>query len=1255
VTDRQIHPGKPFPRGASYDGSGVNFAVYSGVATRVEVCLFDAAEPTREIDRFDLPETTDFVWHGYVPGLEPGVLYGLRVHGPYAPTQGHRCNPNKLLVDPYAKAIHGDVDWQGPVLGYQVSHPEKDLSFDEQDSAPSVPKSVVVNEFFDWTGDLPPDTPWRRTVIYELHVKGFTKLHPEIPEELRGTYTALAHPVALRHLQNLGVTAVELMPVHEFPDDGFLEDRFLRNYWGYNTLGFFAPKQRYASRVNPGAQVNEFKAMVKALHAAGIEVILDVVYNHTCEGNHLGPTLSLRGIDNATYYWLMPDARHNLDFTGTGNSIDASNTEAARLIVDSLRYWVMQMHVDGFRFDLATTLGRTGQGEFDRHSALFQIIGQDPVLSRTKLIAEPWDLGLGGYQVGNFPPPWREWNGPYRDALRRYWKGDHNLASELGYRLSGSADLYQGERSQTHAINFITAHDGFTLHDLVSYNTKHNEANGEDNRDGADDNYSWNHGVEGETEDEGIIALRERQKRNLLSSLFFSQGVPMLLAGDEMGRTQGGNNNAYCQDNEISWVDWRLDDRKKVLLEFTRRLIALRQDLPVLQRHRFCAGDFVWDSRSRDLIWLRPDGSEMGARDWQRPWLAALAFEMGGDAIPMLDERGARMVGDGLLVLMNASTEAIRFKLPPGADWLLQCDTNDPTREPGARCANDYVVASRSMVVLRQPLAAEAERSMPTSERRAIAAGARGTLDRAVASGKRRAGVLLPLFSLRSKGNWGIGDINDLARFAAWAQRAGFSALQLLPINAVSGFDASPYAAISAYAIDPVYLSLDDCEDFLAAGGRNALSEEARKELDSLATSPRVQWTRVRAIKREANILAFDRFMHDEWSSRSARARELMNFMKEHRAWLDHYALFSTLHDEQHKSWLDWPLGLRERTPDAIAEVRRRHEEPLLRKAWEQWQLDRQWRVARHKASEVGVELMGDLPFTVAMDSADVWANRSIFRTDLRVGAPPDELSPTGQDWGMPVYDWVALQRSDFAWLRARAARAGELFSLYRVDHVIGFYRTFFRSSDGHTTGFTPRDEGAQVRLGESILRLLRRFGEVVAEDLGSAPEFLRPSLEKLGIPGYRVLRWEKDGDQYRDPASWPLLSVATNGTHDTETTAEWYDQLSVERRTELLRLPGLSDLDPQLGFDDRVRDVLLRTIYSAPSTLSVIPFQDAMGSRERINVPGTLDEDNWSYRMAMDIETLLLDTAATERLASLAVETDRAPRDGAALVMPRE
>jgi isoamylase len=1236
---REIRPGRPFPRGATFDGVGVNFAVYSRAATRVEVSLFAAGDPEREIARFDLPETTDFVWHGYVPGLEAGALYGFRVHGPYEPTLGHRCNPNKLLVDPYAKAVHGPVDWKAPVFGYKLSDADADLSFDDRDSSAGVPKSVVVSDTFDWGRDRAPETPWRRTVIYELHVKGFTKLHPEIPEELRGTYAGLGHPAAVAHLKNLGITAVELLPVHAAVDDGFLEDKMLKNYWGYNTLAFFAPAQRYASRQTPGAQVNEFKSMVKALHAEGIEVILDVVYNHTCEGNHLGPTLSLRGIDNATYYWLMPESRYYLDFTGVGNSLNASNPEAARLIVDSLRYWVSEMHVDGFRFDLAATLGRVGRGEFDRHAPIFQIIAQDPVLSGVKLIAEPWDVGMNGYQVGNFAAPWREWNGRYRDAMRRYWKGDENLASDIGYRLSGSADLFQGERRQPQAsVNFITSHDGFTLHDLVTYAAKHNEDNGDENRDGADDNHSSNYGVEGETDDPGILAIRERQKRNILSSLFMSQGVPMLLAGDEMGRTQRGNNNAYCQDNELSWVDWKMDDRRRRLLAFTRHLIALRHELPVLQRRRFFVGDYIWDSRSKDLTWLRPDGEELDAHDWQRPWLSTLGFMMGGDAIPVLDEMGQRLVGDGLLVLMNAHRDPTHFKLPAGAggtDWVLELDTNDDEKT-GTSCAGQYHVAGCSTVVLRQPLPDRAQLPAGRPDH------AEGPARRAAVR-PRRAGVLLPLFSIRRQDDWGVGGIADIPRFARWAARGGFSVLQLLPVNAVGDADASPYAAVSAFAIDPVYLSLDEAEDFQAAGGRGALSPALQKELAVLSTTPGVAWARVRAVKREASRIAFRRFLRDEWSGHTARARQLGTFMKENRAWLDDYSLFATLSDRFQKSWSEWPLGLRERTPDAIAHARREDEEQLLEKAWQQWQLDVQWRKARREASEIGVELMGDLPFTVSMNSADVWANRAIFRTDLRVGTPPDESSATGQDWGLPVYDWVAMERSDYSWMRARATRAGELFSLYRVDHAIGFYRTFFRSSDGHTSGFSPPEEGAQVRLGERVLRLMQRFGEVVAEDLGAVPPFLRPSLDRAGVPGYRVLRWEKDGERYGDPASWPVVSVATNATHDTEGSAEWYDGLSPEQRWHVLSVVGLKDVDASAPYGDRVRDALLKTIYAAPSTLAIVLFQDALGSRERINVPGTVADSNWSYRMAMDLETLEKDAATAERLDAIAVATDRA------------
>ena len=702
----EVWPGKPYPRGATYDGTGVNFAVYSQVATRVEVCLFDPADPSREIERFDLPEVTEFVWHGFVPGMEPGTLYGLRVHGPYEPSQGHRCNPHKLLVDPYAKALHGEVDWKQPVFGYTLGHKDQDLARDEQDSARGVPKGVVVSDFFDWGNDRRPDVPWRKTVIYEAHVKGLTMRHPGVPEHQRGTYAGLSHPAVIEHMLKLGVTAVELLPVHEAADDSFLNDKGLANFWGYSTLNYFAPEQSYASRRTPGSQVAEFKSMVKALHAAGIEVLLDVVYNHTCEGNHLGPSLSLKGIDNASYYWLMPDPRYYLDFTGCGNSLNASLPQTAKLIADSLRYWVTEMHVDGFRFDLATTLGRMGAGEFSPAAPLFQIINQDPVLNRVKLIAEPWDVGLGGYQVGHFPSPWREWNGKYRDAVRRYWKGDENLAGEVGYRLAGSSDMFQEARRRPQAsINFVTAHDGFTLHDLVTYSHKHNEANGERNRDGADDNQAWNCGVEGETEDPAVITLRDQQKRNLLASLFLSQGVPMLVAGDEMGRTQGGNNNAYCQDNEISWVDWNLDPRRKALLEFTSKLIQFRHRQPVLQRRRFFQGERIWDSRFKDLTWYRPDGSEMSQEDWQKPFIRSLAFLLGGDAIPTPDERGQRVIGDALLVLLNAHHEPVRFTVPhvaEGRQWVLEFYTADDTLGPEPVPGGNFELTGRSLAVFRE-------------------------------------------------------------------------------------------------------------------------------------------------------------------------------------------------------------------------------------------------------------------------------------------------------------------------------------------------------------------------------------------------------------------------------------------------------------------------------------------------------------------------------------------------------------------------
>ncbi len=700
-----IWPGRAFPLGASFDGEGTNFAVYARHADRVDLCLFDAADPSRETRRTPLREKTGHVFHAYLPGIRPGTLYGFRAHGPHEPEAGLRFNPAKLLVDPYAQAISGEVDFDGPVFGYPRGAPEQDLALDDRDSAAAMPKGVVVANDFDWGGDLRPDTPWHRSVIYELHVKGFTARHPEVPPELRGTYLGLASPAAIDHLVRLGVTAVELLPVHEFVDDPFLRSRGLTNYWGYSTLGFFAPEQRYA-RGSRGEQVTEFRQMVKALHAAGLEVILDVVFNHTAEGNHLGPTLSLKGLGNPSYYRLVEDApRYYSDTTGCGNSLDTTDPQTLKLVMDSLRYWVEEMHVDGFRFDLAVTLARD-PATFDVRSRFLTAVHQDPLLDRVKLIAEPWDLGPDGYQVGGFPVRWSEWNGRYRDVVRRFWKGDAELAGEMGYRLTGSPDLYEvAGRKIFASVNFVTAHDGFTLHDLVSYDRKHNEANGEENRDGTDENHSWNCGAEGDTDDPAVLALRDRQVRNLLATLLVSQGVPMIAAGDEMGRTQRGNNNAYCQDNELSWLAWDLDDRRRALLGFTRRLVWLRLSQPVLQRRRFFRGATLWDSSLKDLAWFRPDGAEMTEDDWKKPFARSVGFLLGGDTISTPDEHGERIVGDTLLVLMNAWDEPVTYRLPDvswGREWEILLDTAGATAAKRDLVAGGGSVAveARSLVLL---------------------------------------------------------------------------------------------------------------------------------------------------------------------------------------------------------------------------------------------------------------------------------------------------------------------------------------------------------------------------------------------------------------------------------------------------------------------------------------------------------------------------------------------------------------------------
>ncbi|HEX8908663.1 MAG TPA: glycogen debranching protein GlgX [Anaeromyxobacteraceae bacterium] len=702
----QVWPGRSYPLGATADAEGVNFAVYSSGAERVEICIFDGQDPGQELRRIPLREVTAHVWHGYVPGLRPGTLYGVRAFGPYDPSKGLRFNGNKLLVDPYARAVTGETDFKQPIFGYRPG--EGDEGPDERDSAAGAARCVVVDDSFDWEGDAPPAHPWHRSVIYEVHVKGFTMRHPEVPQELRGTYAGFAHPASVAHLKRLGVTAVELLPIHEFCDDAYLTDKGLKNYWGYNTLSFFAPEHRYAASGTRGQQVHEFKQLVKALHQARIEVLLDVVFNHTAEGNHLGPTLSLKGLDNPTYYRLSPeDPRRYWDSTGTGNSLNVPHPQTLKLVMDSLRYWVDEMHVDGFRFDLATTLARD-PWDFNPAGNFLQACHQDPTLARVKLIAEPWDVGPDGYQVGKFPVRWSEWNGKFRDCVRRYWKGDV-VHDELGWRLSGSADLYQAAGRKIYAsVNFVTAHDGFTLRDLVSYDHKHNEANGEKNRDGSDDNASWNCGVEGETDDPAIVELRARQQRNLIATLFLSQGVPMLCAGDEMGKTQGGNNNAYCQDNETSWLDWNLDARRQGLLGFTMRMIRLRQEQPVLQLRRFFRGQHFRDSSLKDLAWFRPDGQEMTEEDWRQPYIRSLAYVLGGDSIATPDERGERIVGDTLLVLMNAHHENVPYTLPDiewGREWEILLDTfgaSDAKRDR-LYAAGTVDVCARSLVVLSRP------------------------------------------------------------------------------------------------------------------------------------------------------------------------------------------------------------------------------------------------------------------------------------------------------------------------------------------------------------------------------------------------------------------------------------------------------------------------------------------------------------------------------------------------------------------------
>ncbi|MFP5271680.1 glycogen debranching protein GlgX [Coleofasciculus sp.] len=702
-----VWPGKSYPLGATWDGKGTNFALFSENAEAVELCLFD---DENQETRLELTEVSNFVWHGYLPGISPGQRYGFRVHGPYAPEEGHRFNPNKLLIDPYAKALDGEIGYGEEIFGYPWDDPEKDLILSEIDDSHLIPKAVVVDESFDWEDDEFLQRQAHETIVYETHVRGFTQLHPDIPEPLRGTYAGLAHPAAIAYLQTLGITAVELLPVHHFlSQPGHLVDKGLKNYWGYDSIAYMAPHANYSASGTQGQQVSEFKEMVKALHKAGIEVILDVVYNHTGEGNHLGPTLSLRGIDNVAYYRLVEDdLRYYMDFTGCGNSLNVRHPQVLKLIMDSLRYWVLEMHVDGFRFDLASALARELY-EVDSLAAFFDIIHQDPVLSNVKLIAEPWDVGMGGYQVGKFPLLWSEWNGQYRDTVRDFWRGEDSSLAEFAYRFTGSSDLYESNgRRPSASINFITAHDGFTLNDLVSYNDKHNDTNGEENRDGESHNRSWNCGAEGETDDPEILQLRNRQRRNFLVTLMLSQGVPMLLGGDEIGRTQDGNNNAYCQDSEISWFDWDLPEGNASLLNFTRQLIYFRRQHPIFRRRKWFLGRAIYGSSVKDIAWFNPDGGDMTEDQWLAGYTKAIGIFLNGEEIAARGDEGERVMDDSFFLCFNAHYEMIEFTLPPGLqdrEWLVLIDTDKPRfieEEISYTEDKPISVTARSVMVLRR-------------------------------------------------------------------------------------------------------------------------------------------------------------------------------------------------------------------------------------------------------------------------------------------------------------------------------------------------------------------------------------------------------------------------------------------------------------------------------------------------------------------------------------------------------------------------
>ncbi len=1180
---RRVLPGTPGPLGMTLGPEGANCAVYSRYATGVDLCLFDA-DGAREVERIRLPERTGDVWHGCVPGLPAGTRYGLRAHGPWAPHEGHRFNPAKLLVDPYARALDRAFTFSDVLRGEAP-----DGSRDDRDSAAAVPRAVLTAPDAPWEPRR-PRRPWGESILYEAHIRGFTKQHPGVPLPLRGTMAGLAHPAALEHLVRLGITAIELLPLAAAVDEPHLVRLGLVNYWGYNTIGWMAPDPRLA----PGGMA-EVRAAVEALHAAGIEVLLDVVLNHSGEGDAHGPTLSLRGLDNATYYRLVNgDAARDVNDTGTGNTLALDRAPVAQLACDTLRHWAEAAGVDGFRYDLATTLARGPQG-YDPQAPLFGLIAADPLLRTLKHIAEPWDIGPGGYRLGEFPDAWGEWNDRFRDRVRHFWRGDGAHVGELATRLAGSPDLFAGRgRPPSRSVNFVTAHDGFTLADLVRYERKHNEANGEGNRDGTNANHSWNHGVEGPSTDPAVEARRAKDVRALLATLLLARGTPMLAMGDELGRTQRGNNNAYAQDNATAWVDW--DAADGALVAYTARLIALRQALPALREDRWLTGQPRGADGPPDVEWLRPDGAEMSYEDWSSGSVRSLCAAFAGPT-------GARV-----LVALHGATEGLPLRPPtprPGHRWHLVLDSDaDPSALPdgGIPVGDILPLAPRSVTCLveRPGGVAPEGRALHHSTPDATP-GAAGRPLPPPMTFPRSAGVLLHPTSL--PGPCGIGDLGPEAhRFVEFLHASGIKLWQVLPVGP-TGYGDSPYQCFSAFAGNPMLVHVPGCEgDF-----------DARQ----------VEWGRVIPAKRAALKRATEAMAPDAAYQR---------FTQEQAWWLEDYALFMAL-KEAHGGveWTRWDDGARRRDPTALASWRTQlaaeveHHRRVQHLFWQQWG------ALRAHCRQKGIQLMGDLPIYVAHDSADVWAEPRYFKLEasgrptVQAGVPPDYFSATGQLWGNPIYDWDAMRADGFAWWIKRMRAMFASFDVVRIDHFRGF-EAYWEVPGADTTAVNGRWVKAP---GEALFTAITdALGPlpIVAEDLGLITPEVTALRERFGYPGMAILQFAFGADGSANdfqPHTYPRAKVVYTGTHDNDTVVGWWNS---QPGGDSTRTQEMIDREKAfacryLGTDGQeIHWVLIRAVLASVADTAIIPVQDlaGLGSEARMNLPGR-QAGNWGFRFTWD------------------------------------